>query len=352
MSWQQALRGRSADVSGKRITVGFDGFVDTIVRPLRQSASEGTPAQAFATIRQFGEFLISKAEKSCSVELAVEARQLGGNLPFLSRAAGGLGADVSCIGMLGEQGIVDPLFASMPCTLYSFAPPGQSTCMEFDDGKVLLASDCTLADEPWGLVEAATRGNAGELFCQADLLALVNWSELSFAHALWQHVLEEIEAKAADQKRFAFFDLCDVSRKSTDELDAVLRLIGRFAACRTAILSLNENEAQITSERLLQVGSDPVQIAQAVRSVYGIDEVIVHTIRDSVLVTSSGMTRQATDFVERPKISTGAGDNFNGAFCFATVMGLTDVDRIAFANAFAHRYITTGCNPTLQDMIG
>ncbi len=352
MSWQEILRGRNAEAGSKRITVGFDGFVDTIVRPLRQSASQGTAAQAFSTIRQFGEFLISKAEKSCSVELAVEARQLGGNLPFLSRAAGGLGADVSCIGMLGEQGMVDPLFASMPCTLYPFAPPGQSTCMEFDDGKVLLASDCTLSDEPWRLVEAATDGKAAELFGQADLLALVNWSELSFAHALWQRVQEEIAAKEADKNRFAFFDLCDVSRKSTDELDAVLRLIGRFAAYRTAILSLNENEAQITAERLLSGQSDPVEIAQAVRAAYGIDEVIVHIIRESVLVTPCGVTRQATEFVERPKISTGAGDNFNGAFCFATVMGLTDIDRIAFANAFAHRYITTGRNPTLQDMLG
>lgn len=352
MSWQKTLRDRKAEAGSKHITVGFDGFVDTIVRPLRQAASQGTAAQAFETIRQFGEFLISKAEKSCSVELAVEARQLGGNLPFLSRAAGGLGADVSCIGMLGEQGSVDPLFASMPCTLYPFASPGQSTCMEFDDGKVLLASDCTLSDEPWRLVEAATDGKARELFCQADLLALVNWSELSFAHALWQCVLDAVAAEAADKKRFAFFDLCDVSRKSMEELHAVLCVIGRFAAYRTAILSLNENEAQITAERLLSGQTEPEEIAQAVRAAYGIDEVIVHTIRESVLATPRGVTRQATDFVERPKISTGAGDNFNGAFCFATVMGLTDVDCIAFANAFAHRYITTGRNPTLQDMIG
>lgn len=351
MSWQKTLRARRAQARGKRITVGFDGFADTIVRPLRQAAAAGQQAQPFATIREFGEFLLAKAEKSCSVELAVEARQLGGNLPLLSRAAGGLGADVTCIGMLGEPGAVDPLFAAMPCTLYPFAAPGQSTCMEFDDGKVLLAAGCTLPGDPWQIVLDATGGKAPALFRQADLLALVNWSELSFADALWQGVLDAVAAQPADKARFAFFDLCDVSRKAPDELDAVLRRIGAFAACRTAMLSLNENEALVTAGRLLDGQTDPADIAQAVRAAYGIDEVIVHTIRESVLVTPRGVTRQPTDFVAHPRISTGAGDNFNGASCFAAVMGLPDDERVAFANAFAHRYVSTGRSPTLDELL-
>ena len=350
MSWREALRGRKAEIARKTLTVGFDGFVDTIVRPLRQAAGPDTAAQPFPTIRAFGEFLIEKAEKSCSIELAVESRQLGGNLPFLSRAAGGLGLSVSCIGMLGAPGAVEPLFASMPCTLYPFAQPGQSTCMEFDDGKVLLASDCALPGDAWALAMAATDGRAPSLFRDCDLLALVNWSELSFAHGLWQHVCEAVHGGPEDKTRFAFFDLCDVSRRSTAELDAVLRLMGDFSARRTTILSLNENEAQVTAERLLEGQSDPAAIALAVRSKYGIDEVIVHTIRESVLVSPRGVTRQATDFVERPRISTGAGDNFNGASCFAAVMGLDDIDRIDFANAFAHFYISQGRNPSLEEL--
>ena len=350
MSWQEALRGREQEIAAKKLTVGFDGFVDTIVRPLRQSAAAGTPAQPFRTIREFGEFLISKAEKSCSIELTVEARQLGGNLPFLSRAAGGLGLDVSCIGMLGALGAVEPLFADMPCTLYPYAQPGQSTCMEFDDGKVLLASDCRLPDEAWKLVVHATDGKASSLLRSADLLALVNWSELSFSHSLWQHTLQEISKDTSDKQRFAYFDLCDVSRRTAGEIDAVLRLIGGFSACRTTVLSLNENEALVIAERLLERQTDPEDIAQAARTAYGIDEVIVHTIRESVLVTPRGTTRQETDFVERPRISTGAGDNFNGASCFAAVMGMDDADRLAFANAFAHFYISQGHNPSLQEL--
>lgn len=350
MSWQKSLRGRTQEIAQKKLTVGFDGFVDTITRPIRQTASNGVPAQPFETIREFGEFLIEKAEKSCSVELSVEARQLGGNLPLFSRAAGGLGLSVSCIGMLGTVGAVEPLFADMPCTLYPFAPPGQSTCLEFQDGKVMLAADCPLPEDAWTLVLQATGGNAPALLYEADLIALVNWSELSFADALWAHTRDALAAKGADKARFAFFDLCDVSRRPEDALDAILRLIGRFSPLRTTILSLNENEAQVIGRRLFGAPEALDEIAHMLHTRYGIDEVIVHTIRETLLLTPRGTHTQQTDFVPSPKISTGAGDHFNAAFCFASVMGLGDRERIAFANRFAHVYVSQGRSPRLEEL--
>ncbi len=351
MSWREALRGREREIAGKRLTVGFDGFADTIVRPLRQPDAPGVPAAPFATIREFGEFLTSKAEKSCSVELSVEARQLGGNLPFLSRAAGGLGLDVTCIGMLGELGSIDPLFAQMPCRLHSFAPPGQSTCMEFNDGKLLFSSDCIVPGDAWDAVCTAVKDDVPTMFREADLIALVNWSELSFAHGLWEHVCDAVAEGPADKRKFAFFDLCDVSRRTDSELEAVLRLIGRFAQSRTAVLSLNENEALGVSERLLSGPDDPSEIAAAVCRHFGIDEVIVHTIHESVLSSVRGTVRRPSDFVAHPRISTGAGDNFNGASCLAAVMGLDDNDRLAFANAFANFYISQGRSPSMAELM-
>ena len=66
MSWREALRGREREIACKQLTVGFDGFADTIVRPLMQPDAPGVPAAPFATIRDFGTFLTGKAEKSCS----------------------------------------------------------------------------------------------------------------------------------------------------------------------------------------------------------------------------------------------------------------------------------------------
>lgn len=348
MSWRSALSGR--EPAGKRITVGFDGFVDTIVRPLRQSAAAGVPAAPFETIREFGEFLAGKAEKSCSIELYPVARRLGGNLPNLSCAAGSLGADVTCLGMLGRPGRPDPVFAGMPCRLYPFAPPGQSTCLEFRDGKILLAADCVLPDDPWRMVDAASGGRAEELLATPDLLALVNWSELSFAHGLWERTLEAVRRHPPDRKRRAFFDLCDVSRKAAEELEAVLELLGGFSAYRRTTLSLNENEARVIADRLFPDRQAFPDMAEELRARYGMDEVIIHTIHETYLLTDWGLTRLASDFVSEPRISTGAGDNFNGAFCFATVQGLCDEDRVAFANDASRYYITHGRPASLAEL--
>ena len=74
---------------------------------------------------------------------------------------------------------------------------------------------------------------------QADVCALVNWSELPFAQALWQAVFEHAFADApADKGRYAFFDLCDCARRAPEEIAAVLRLIGRCARpARVTILT-------------------------------------------------------------------------------------------------------------------
>lgn len=343
---------RRAEIAEKRIVVGFDGFIDTIVRPIRRTASADASETLFETIGEFGEFLAGCAEKSCSIELRQEAKQLGGNLPFLSRSAGKLGMDVSCIGMLGNDGKIEPQFREMPCKLYSFAAPGQSTCFEFQDGKIFFATDCKLGQDCWQLVMGATDGRAGLLFRDSDLTALVNWSELSFAHGLWEAVFEHaLKNQLRDKNRFAFFDLCDCSRKTDREIEEVLRLIGRFSTVRTTILSMNENEAHVIAGRLLSCGTELEAIGSTMRKEFGIDEIMIHTIRESLLVTPRGVTRRPSEFVEHPKISTGAGDNFNAALCFGTVMGLTDEERVIFANRYASFYVSNGYSPNLEEIL-
>lgn len=348
----EQLAAQSAKIREKRIVAGYDGFVDTTVRPIAQAATATTPVRLFETISEFGEFLISKAEKSCSIELQVESCHLGGNMPFLSLGAGTLGLDVTCIGMLGEGGAVEDPFKDLPCTLYSFAPSGQSTCMEFHDGKVMLAPSCTLMEDGWELVMKATSGKAVELFRDCDLMALVNWSELSFSQELWQRTYQQVlKGTPCDKNRFAFFDLSDVSRKSKIELDNVLSLIQGFSRYRTTILSLNENEVHTIAGCVLTGKEDLSEIAIALRTRYAVDEILIHTIRQSLLVNGSGVFCKDTRFVEQPRISTGAGDHFNAASCLGAVMGLSEEERLQLANCVASYYVSHGHSPTLSQLI-
>lgn len=346
------LLNRKTEIASKRMVVGFDGFADTIARVIRETGSEDRPETYFPTIRSFGEYLTAQAEKSCSLELKVRARQLGGNLPYVSRAAGMLGLDVTCVGMLGE-GTPDPMFQEMPCRLYSFAAPGESMCLEFQDGKVFLAPQYNLRADPWQLVQKAAGGRAGELFAESDLLALLNWSELPFSQALWERVYEEgLANRPAQEGRWAFFDLCDCTRRSARELEAVLTLIGRYSEKRAAVLSLNENEALVTAEVLGLEMRDLSGVGEALRERFGITEVLIHTLRESLLCTPRGVARQATRFIREPRISTGAGDHFNAAACLGVLLGLTDEERLTLSNQFASLYVETGATPSLAELCG
>ncbi|MCP1109516.1 carbohydrate kinase family protein [Ohessyouella blattaphilus] len=350
-NWRELLS-LGEEINQKKIVAGYDGFVDTTARPVAQSASASSPVEMFETIRQFGEFLISKAEKSCSIELKVESRHLGGNLPFLSRGAAALGLCVTGIGMMGEGGVMEEPFKELAGKYYPFAASGQSTCLEFYDGKVMLAPTVTLPRDSWEMVFEATAGMAPELFAAADLIALVNWSELTFAQYLWERTYEESLAETAcDKERFAFFDLCDISRKTATEIRAVLTLIGKYAKQRTAILSLNDNEAQVLGEKVFGEECRLAEIAHQIRVQYQIDEVLIHTTKKAMLFCKEGFFAETTRFVEQPVKSTGAGDHFNAASCFAAVMKLTPEARLRFANCAASLYVQTGKTPELWQIV-
>lgn len=373
MSGFEGLLCRAGKIGQKKIVAGYDGFVDTIVRPVKKTSAGSAPEELFDTIEEFGRFLAGKANKSCSIELKTEARLGGGNMPSLAAGAGKLGFDVTCIGMLGEPGRIEDVFSNLPCRAYSFAPPGVSTCLEFRDGKVFLAPGISVPGDIWDRVDQATHGRASAWIGEADLLALVNWSELSFSQKLWEQTYENAFRDAeCDRQKFVLFDLCDISRRRQEEVQSVVRLMGLYSQKRRTLLSMNENEALVMGrciDKMARTGQSGhigqtaqtghiTQTAQTVRQTgemlvecYGIDEVLIHTLRESILISKRGTFTEKALFVEQPIRSTGAGDHFNAAACFGAVMGLEDAARLAFANQYVNLYLTTGNTPTLEDTI-
>ncbi len=331
-----------------RVTVGFDGFIDVLVRPIFRTAKEASGLQYFQTIDEFGSFLSSHKGVSCSIETEVFSRKFGGNAPLLSNALSSLGVSVDCIGTFGKENI-DPVFQNLTCNLYSFDEAGMSTALEFTDGKVLLGERiCKKAD--WKAISDCTASvGFGKLIERSDLLALVNWSEISYSYDLWKGVLENyIMKEAGTEEKRIFFDLCDISRKSHEEILQVLELIKEFSSFRKSILSLNRNEANLVG---IVIGTkNYTETGEKLRHKYNINEVIIHGYDESLLVQEGGSFIYRNHYVHRPVVLTGAGDNFNGACCAAFLLGLEGVDCLWFAAKFAEEYVKTGVLPTLEDM--
>jgi len=320
----------------KKIVVGFDGFVDVLVKPVKEKSETTT---YFDTIGNFGRYLTGQEGKSCSIEVDVMQRKHGGNAPLLSTAACHLGMDVTCIGMMGYPEL-DPVFAPLPFEKVSYMSPGESTALEFNDGKIFIAPGI-VSNDPWGKISQAMNNNTEAVFREADAIALVNWSEITFAKHLWENVLNCLPDTSAKDIKHIIFDLCDTTRKPASEAEDILRLIGAFSKKGCTTLSLNENECLDIGKKIFAF-DDCKQIANKLRKIYGIDEVVVHATKWSFLSANDVEIYQDTIFIENPAVSTGAGDNYNAAYTFAVSQGMHHEERITFCHKFVHGYISKG----------
>ena len=94
-----------------RVTAGFDGYVDTISRVVKQKGAEGG-VEYFSTIAEFGAYVTVKAGKSASIELRTQRVRAGGNLPLFALALCALGVEVTAMGAMGWPQL-HPAFAEL-----------------------------------------------------------------------------------------------------------------------------------------------------------------------------------------------------------------------------------------------
>lgn len=335
-------------------TVGFDGFIDEIVRVVSGVAPDGASPLHFESKRAFGETLVDLGSVNASYDLTEIAVKIGGNAPNTAHALGRLGLRVDCVGMLGYPRLHE-LFAGMDsnCTLHSFAEPTRTTALEFDDGKVLLASGTLLGTIDWPTV----RDRIGierliDLYAHSDIIGFVNWGEIPRAMEIWEGLEQEVLARAAPQKsRIIVFDLADPTKRNRD-FDRLAALIGRLSEAHETVLCLNRNEAQAVARQLsVNPGSRPEDLGAAIYASITVDTLVIRDPHSAMAWSRKGMSRAGTFHVATPRISTGGGDNFNAGYGFARLAGLDTQSSLVVASAVAGLYVATGSSPTRSDLI-
>lgn len=341
-------------LASKQATIGFDGFIDSIVRAV-ESKNSGSDTKFFSTIEQFGSHLVSKKGMSCSIELKEEAAKMGGNMPILANALGTLGTRVNCVGSLGLPDI-HPEFKKMAsgCVLYSISDPGFATAMEFDDGKIMLCRMDAIDTVNWDNVKASLGlDNLIRFFRESDLVGLVNWSELTYSDSVWEGILKEILPHHIQNKQqIAFFDLSDCSRRSDKEILHILQLIGRYSDHYKVILGMNENETRLVF-RALDNGRSDLDLADMGNKIFEnlkVDVLIVHPVKYALAWDGNGIHRVDGLYVEKPVLSTGGGDNFNAGLCAGQLLGLDIETSLIMASAVSGFYVKYGYSPELHEL--
>ncbi|MEO7216053.1 hypothetical protein [Mucilaginibacter sp.] len=347
---QECLQGAPAILATKKVVAGFDSFVDSIVKVVNNKNEDGS-TEHFQTIKQFGDYISTKSGSGFSLESEEQLLKLGGNMPIMANAMAQMGTKVDCVGAFGLPS-VHAAFTDMhpACTLHSFTNPGFTTAMEFTDGKIMLAQMTDLNHADWEVIKAAIGlQKLKEIFSDADLICLVNWSELDHSNNIWQGLLNDVFSSIDTNADF-FFDLSDCSKRSATAITTAISLLKQFGRYGKVTFSLNRNEAGILYKIFVgqNLPTDLQAVGDALYSQLGAATLIIHTSKISLAWDAEGTYSNQPIFIPNPTISTGAGDNFNAGFCIGKLLGLDVGASLIMANSSSNCYIKTGESPTLK----
>ena len=335
--------------------LGFDACIDYIVRIVSEKKDNDVAAY-FSDSSQFGEFLINLNNKSCGVELQTKLSKIGGNMVITANALGNLGIKVDCVGTFGLPDIL-PVFHTMSenCTLYSVEDTITATALEFNDSKVIMFDPGPYNKLNWeGMKDLLGKEKIKQLITGKQLISFLNWSEIENSSDIWEGILDEIlpSIVKAEPKPFFFTDFSDCSRRSKQDIQFAIDLLGRFKKYFKVVISLNQNEAVLITRALdLKEYSLDERFVKNLYNAINADVLAIHRTNDALAYDGSAYEKCDTFFCKEPKILTGGGDNFNAGFCYSLFYDFNLFQSLLVANAVSGSYVKTGISPDADNLI-
>lgn len=346
------LRQALPNLKSTKALVGLDGFVDEIVAVVdkRSNLNDYSPVK---TILDLANKVKNAAGQSSNYELIVKQMKLGGNGPIMANALASIGLDVSYIGNLGYPQI-HPVFEAFArqAHVISIAEPGHTDALEFDDGKLMLGKIEAVKDINWeNLLARIGKEKLQDLFGQSTLVAMVNWTMLPFMSEIWGRLMTDVLPNLPRKNRAMFIDLADPEKRLHTDIEQAMSLVSQFQKQMDVILGLNLKE----SNEILAVLNLPApkdadaaieQSAQAIRAKLNIACVVIHPRHGAAAATAQQSARFSGPFVQKPKISTGAGDHFNAGFCLGRIFGFDLAESLCTGVATSGYYVRNAASPT------
>ena len=352
------LLGSMEQITHLRAFVGLDGFVDEITHVVdkRENAAK---FDRLRTIEQLAARLAGAAGKSTNVELVNQRTKLGGNGPIMANALARLGIKVTYLGALGYPHL-HPVFTDFArhAEVHSIADPGHTDALEFDDGKLMLTKTTPLNDVTWDNIQRRYgRDRFADHFSTADLVGFVNWTMIPYMSDLWASLLAEFCPVHAGGRRRIFFDLADPEKRQPQDLVRALELIGAFEKHFEVILGLNEKEAHEVGQVLGFKASDTsrdglASLSQAIQKRTGVATLVVHPVTYALACSGGVVSVVDGPFVDRPLITTGAGDHFNAGFCLGKLIGFDNAASVLCGVTTSGYYVRTANSPGVEDLAG
>lgn len=348
----RALRG--FDPSRQEVLVGLDGFVDLILEVVDKRA-DATHYTRVDTIEQLGQRILRAAGLSSNLELVARQQKLGGNGPIMANAMLEAGFAVTYVGNIGRPSI-HPVFADMAkrCqAVYSLAEPGHTDALEFRDGKLMLGKHESLKEVTYDrLLEVMGLERLRQAWATSRLIALTNWTMLTHQTDAWKRLHRDMAGAAAPKGAILFIDLADPEKRPAEEIAEAARFLKSFRSSHRVVLGLNQKES-IEVSAAIGLRFDPEEIegnAATLRKTLDLDMVVVHPTKRAACATEKESASIDGPFCASPRLTTGAGDNFNAGFCVGLLAGLEPQECLAAGVANSGFYVRNARSATARDL--
>lgn len=347
----------NSDIKNDKCVMGLDGFVDQILHVVK-TRKDANNYVRMETLREFGEFICKAAGLSANIEFIPLKNKLGGNGPIMSNALSTYNLDVTYIGAVGENSI-HPVFHDMSkkSKVLNISDPGFTDAVEFLDGKLMIGKRECLKNINWTtLKEKVGLEKLILLFNDAKLVGLENWTMLPYMTEIWNGLINEVLPslnKTSD--KYIFFDLADPENRLRDDILEALSVIKKFSSKFNVILGLNEKEAYEIGE-ILDLSStsekQPLNIlVKLIANKLDIYCLVVHPVKEAFAVCNNTIYHTLGPYEPNPKLTTGAGDNFNAGFCFGQILGLSPQLSLVLGTATSGYYVRNAESPTVNNII-
>lgn len=352
MDLTQKLSKLNAKDLNKKVFVGFDGFEDKIQKVVKSEDEE--KVIFYDTISEYAQAVSRAAGKSSQFQLRTQVEKLGGNAPIMAHSLGSMGLKSTLMASLGYPGIRKVFKSLHPLVSpISVCGPGETNALEFDDGKLILSEMTSFKNLNWALLsENPGKEKIIDEMNSSDLIALVDWSNLVHCSDIWRGIANDILPGLKKNKIF-FFDIADPSRSSREELREVLDIISLYSKYGEVFLGINENETFKLYERFYEAGEEDLDLEIAGKEVFkllNIKGLIIHPVDRALLITSEGIIEEKGKVVQKPKISTGGGDNFNAGFCLGLILELDLNEALKTGMATSGSYVKNGNSPSVEEI--
>jgi sugar/nucleoside kinase (ribokinase family) len=91
--------------------------------------------------------------------------------------------------------------------------------------------------------------------------------------------------------------------------------------------------------------------AGKIRGKLGIDTVVIHPVAFAAAADAAGSAAVQGPYIEKPKITTGAGDHFNAGFCIGRILGAPVDISLQIGVGTSGFYVRTARSPSAADMV-